>query len=189
MTREASLIQAALEKRPDLRARQAAVAEADARVRLATADRFGNPNLGPAYEYDPTRINLIGAQLSLPLPVFNVRRGEIEQRKAELVRAELDVRQLETTIPQDVRAAFDRFHAARDWATTYERETLPDLRAGVKELDLLFAQASADILRVIDSRRKLLRSREGYLDALFELNQARADLAAAIGDMSLALMP
>jgi hypothetical protein len=32
----------------------------------------------------------------------------------------------------------------------------------------------------------LIQTRGAYLDALFELSQARADLAAAIGDPSLA---
>jgi outer membrane protein TolC len=42
-----TLLAMALERRPDLHARQAAVTEAEARVRLAVADRFGNPNIGP----------------------------------------------------------------------------------------------------------------------------------------------
>src|SRR5262249_51221972 len=74
--------QTALERRADLHAREAAVGEAAARLRLEVANRYGNPNIGPAYEYDPTRINLIGAQISLPLPAFNTRRGEILQRQA-----------------------------------------------------------------------------------------------------------
>ena len=41
-------------------------------------------------------------------------------------------------------------------------------------------------VRVLDVRRKLLRARDTYLDALFELSQARVDLAAAVADLSLA---
>src|SRR5262245_23623906 len=65
------LTRAGLERRGDLHARQAALGEAEARLRLEIANRYGNPNIGPAYEYDPSRINLIGAQLSVPIPVFN----------------------------------------------------------------------------------------------------------------------
>jgi hypothetical protein len=42
-----------------------------------------------------------------------------------------------------------------------------------------------DVLRVIDVHRKLLRARDGYLDTLWELRQAQADLAAALGDPAL----
>ena len=45
--------------------------------------------------------------------------------------------------------------------------------------------AEIDVLRLIDVRRRLQRARDGYLDALWELNQGRADLAAAVGDLGL----
>ena len=36
-------------------------------------------------------------------------------------------------------------------------------------------------------RRKLLKMRDGYLDAQWEASQAQADLAAAVGDPALAV--
>jgi len=179
-----ALLAMALERRPDLHARQVAVAEADARIRLAVADRYGNPNVGPAYEYDPTRINLIGVQFSLPLPVFNTRQGEIYQREAERARAALDLRQVEVTIRQDLAAALARLNAARRWAETYRSQVLPEFEKSLDAIQRLFAKGepSADVLRVLDVRRKLLKAREAYLDALWEVRQAQADLAAAVGD-------
>ena len=57
----ADLERAALATRPEFRARQAAVGEAEAKLRLEIANRYGNPNFGPAYEYDNTRVNYYGA--------------------------------------------------------------------------------------------------------------------------------
>jgi len=181
-----ALLAAAIEQRPDLHARQAAVAEADARVRLALADRYGNPNVGPAYEYDPTRINLIGVQFAVPLPVLNTRRGEICQRVAERSRAALELRQTEVTIHQDLAAALARLNAARRWAETYRNELLPDLEKSLDAAQKLFAAGdpSVDILRILDVRRKLLKARDAYLDAVYELRQARDDLSAAVADLT-----
>src|SRR5262249_8242602 len=183
------LVQSALEARPDLHARQAAVKEAQARLRLEIANRYGNGNIGPNYEYDSTRINLIGAQLTVPLPVFNQRRGEILQREAERTRALLDLHQTEVVIRQDVEAALVRLKDARAWANTYQTEILPNLNDSLKEIEQLLAEGNpgVDVLRVINIRRKLLRARDGYLDALLELNQAQTDLAAAVGDPALAI--
>src|SRR5207302_1767801 len=72
-----ALTEIALEQRADLRARQRAVDEAEAALRLAIANRFGNPTLGAAYTYDPTRVNDIGAQINVPIPVLNTHRGQI----------------------------------------------------------------------------------------------------------------
>jgi outer membrane protein TolC len=50
-------------------------------------------------------------------------------------------------------------------------------------------EPSVDVLRVLDIRRKVLKARDTYLDAIYELRQARDDLAAAVGDVTLALDP
>jgi cobalt-zinc-cadmium efflux system outer membrane protein len=185
----ASLVQAALERRADLRAHQAAVAEAEARLRLTVADRYGNPAVGPNYEYDPTRINLIGVQLSVPLPVLNTHKGDILQRQAERDRAQLEVRQFEVQVRQDVLAALARLEAARAVVEHYQMQTLPNLRSSLEGIERLFAEGDpgVDVLRVLDIRRKLLRAMDVYIDALWELSQAQADLMAAVGDPALLL--
>jgi outer membrane protein TolC len=141
------------------------------------------------YELDPTRVNYIGFQITLPLPVCNTHQGEILQRQAERHQVALQVRQLEVQAQQDVQGALTRLADARAWAETYRTKVLPDLHSGLADIEKLFAQAEpgVDVLRVLDIQRKLLKARDGYLDALYELSQARADLALAVGDLSLVL--
>ncbi len=182
-----ALVAAALESRPDFRARQIAVAEAEARVRLAVADRYGNPNVGPDYEYNETRVNFIGAQITVPLPVFNTHQGEIQQRKAEQARALLDLQSTEVAVRQGVLGALNRLRNAHAWVDSYRSQILPAQEALRTQMEALFAQGRVDVLKVIDLRRKQLQARGGYLDALYEARQAQADLAAAVGDLSLAL--
>jgi cobalt-zinc-cadmium efflux system outer membrane protein len=185
------LTQAALERRADLHARQAAVSEADARVRLEIANRYGNPTVGPSYVYDPTRINFIGAHFTLPLPVLNTHRGEVQQRKGEQAKTVLELRQLEVSINQDVQQALARVTEARTILDMYQSKILPELEAAKTEIGRLYSKGDpgVDYLRVIDFGRRLVKTRDGYLDALFELNQAQADLAAAVGDPALAIAP
>jgi cobalt-zinc-cadmium efflux system outer membrane protein len=185
----AGLILTALERRPDHQARMLAVTEAEARVRLAQADRCGNPVLGPMYGLDATRVNTVGVQITMPFPVVNKHRGEIMQREAERSRAVQELRQTEFQIRQEVEAALARLGEAQAWAENYRTQTLPNLRKALEEMDRLFAQnqPGSDVLRLIDIRRKLLRAQDGSLDALWELAQARADLIAALGDPATVL--
>jgi cobalt-zinc-cadmium efflux system outer membrane protein len=176
----------AMERRPDLRAREAAVAEAESRLRLARADRFGNPNIGPDYEYNETRVSFIGAQVVLPLPVFNTHRGEIMQRQAECQRAIFDLQNTETTIRQEVIGALNRLRQARAWVDSYS-QLLPQQQKLLTDMNAVFREGRVDVLKVIDLRRKLLQARGAYLDALYEANQAATDLAAAVGDLTLAV--
>ena len=179
------LLEAALEHRPDLFARERAIAEADARLKLQIADRLGNLTIGPTYELNETRVNMVGLAIDAPIPVFNRKRGEVKQREAERLQAILNLRQTEMEIRQDVVTAAPRVAEARAWLNNYQQEILPDLRKSLNEMDKLFqqGQAGVDILRVLDVRRKLLQAQDGYLDAFAGLFLRQlADLGLALGD-------
>jgi cobalt-zinc-cadmium efflux system outer membrane protein len=186
---EDHLLDAALEHRPDLFARRSAVTEAEARVQLQLADRFGNPKVGPAYQVNETKVEFIGGQVSVPLPLFNRRQGEVQQLKEQQAQAMLYLRQTEVEVRQDVHAAFTRLVTARTWVDNYRKQVLPDLRKSLEDMDRLFrqGQAGVDVLRVLDVRRALLRAQDGYMDALQIYTQALADLAQAVGDPTLAV--
>ena len=185
------LAEAARWLRPDRMARQAAVDEADSRLRLERANRFGNPTVGPTYEYDNSRINNVGVIVTVPLPVLNIHRGDLLQREAEKTRAALELRQTDVQIEQQVEAALARMKQARAWADTYEHEVVPNLETSLKQIRDLFEHGdpSVDALRILDVQRKLLKARDGLLDAQLEVRQAVADLAAALGDPSIAAGP
>jgi cobalt-zinc-cadmium efflux system outer membrane protein len=188
-TEQDAYVKAALDTRPDLRARKVAVEEAQARLRLQVADRFGNISFGPSYELDNTSVNYIGFTLSSPVPVLNTRRGEIIQAQATVARSIADVKQLEVQSQQEVQTAMHRLAEARKWADSYANEVLPNLRKATQDMEKLFAQndPGVDVIKLIDVQRNYLRAFDAYLDALYELSQARADLAAAVGDPSIAL--
>ena len=96
------------------------------------------------------------------------------QRGAEQGRALAELRQTEIQIRQDVAAAVQRLQEAQAWADGYQKQTLPNLRKALEEMNKLFLQnqPGTDVLRVIDIRRKLLKAQEGYLDALWEIGRA-----------------
>ena len=179
----------ALTRRADLRARQMAVAEAAANIRLAAANRYGNPIVGPAYTYDSSRVSSIGIQVNIPIPVANTRRGEMLQSEAERSLAIQQLRSAEFTVKQDVTAALARLNAAERRAEQSRAKRVPDVRRSVEDMEKLFqaGEPGVDVLRVIDVRRKLLKARDGYIDSLWTVRQARIDVAAATGEPALDL--
>ena len=123
-----ALTDLAIVRRADLQARRRAVAEAEANLRLVTANQFGNPSVGPAYTYDPSGVNSFGAQINLPLPVVNTHRGEVLEARAEQAQAALFLRQTEVNVRQDVASALARLEAAERRAQVFRDKILPDLR-------------------------------------------------------------
>ncbi len=176
----------ALQSRPDLRAVQMAVREAEQRYRLEIANRYGNPTIGPAFEINETNAIFVGASIAVPLPVLNLHRGEILQRQAEKERAMLDQRRLEVQIVLDLQSAAARLTEAKKSTDFFARDVLPTLKTTVDSLDKLFTQGDpgVDVLRLIETQRRLLRARDANLDALWELHQGKADLAQALGNIA-----
>lgn len=187
-TNPGAYLQAALEYRPDLQARKAAVTEAQARLRLQVADRYGNISVGPSYQFDDTSASYVGAAIFIPIPVLNTHRGEIMQAEANVARSVADVRQIEVQTEQELQAALIRLMEARKWAENYTNEVLPNLRKATESMNKLLEQndPGVDVIKVIDVQRNYLRAFDAYLDALYEMSQSRADLAAAVGDPLLA---
>jgi outer membrane protein TolC len=111
------------------------------------------------------------------------------QAQATVARSIADVRQIEVQSELEVQAALIRLAEARKWAESYANEVLPTLKESTQAMEKLLAQNApgVDVLKVIDVQRNYLRAFDAYLDALFEISQARADLAAAVGDPALAL--
>ena len=142
-----ALAETAREHRPDRQARQVAIAEADATLRLEVANRFGNLTLGPTYEFDNSSINNIGAMISMPLPVLNTHRGVILQRQAEKARAALELRQVDVQIDQQVDSGSTRLAQGQAWADTYSKDVLPNLEKTLNEIRLLFESGDPTVGR------------------------------------------
>jgi outer membrane protein TolC len=188
---ETDLVAEAKRRRPDLHSLEMAVQEAEARVRLEIANRWGNPSVGPAMEYNETSVTFVGMWAIWQIPVLNTRRGDIQQRQAERARAVQAVESLHVTLRQDVLTALRRLRAAEETANVFRTQTIPTLRAARADLDRLFSAGTPGVTlaRVIGIRTRLLAAFNNYLDVLLEMSLAEADLAAAIGDPSLALLP
>ncbi len=188
-TDQSALTQLAMDNRPDFHARQHAVTEAQAALNLIEANRFGNPSVGPFYEYDNTRVSVIGARVSMPLPVLNTKRAEIMKAETEVSKVRGEVQQLEVQIAQDVQAALSRLADARKWAADYEHDVMPNLQKARQEVEKLFANndPGVDLSKLLAVTRAYLKANETLVDARYEVSQAEADLAMAVAEPSLAL--
>ena len=189
--KENELVAVALLARPEMQVKQLAVSEAEARVRLERSNRFGNLTVGPNYEINEAKASFVGIGVGMPLPLVNRKKGEIWQREAELTKAVLEQHQVETQVRQEVKGALARLAQVQELIRIYRKEYLPTLETRSQELEKLYRQGGegVDLQQVLELRRRLLKTRENYLDALYDHGQIEVDLAAAVGDLELAFDP
>ena len=112
-------------------------------MRLIRANRFGNPSVGPFYEYDPTKVTYLGMRLSMPLAIFNNKKGEILKAETDVIKVCAEVRNLELQASQDVQAALARLNDAGKWAEGYAVEVLPNLAGAKADLEAAIAKNAA----------------------------------------------
>ena len=188
-TDPAALTALALAQRADLHSRRSANSEAEATLRLVIANRYGNPSFAPFYSYDNTSVTTLGGRISMPLAIFNTKKGEIHKAETDVAKVRSEVQQMEMQASQDVQAALARLGEASKWAAAYQTQVLPELRKAKEELDKQFAKndPGLEVPRLILVSRSFLKANENLLDARFEVSQALADLALSTAEPTLAL--
>lgn len=146
---------------------------------LARAQRVPDVDVGLSMQHQSTPErpdDLRGFQVSVPLPVFN--RGQAARKRADGALDAARARADQARLNQRNRLAQAYRTAERAYAQIelYEDEVLP---AAAKAVDLALEGYQAGkftYLEVLDGQRTLVGANQTYVDALVDLQRARADL-------------
>ena len=182
---ERALTENALEGRPDVKAAEAGLQASDAETALVQAEQtFPALNLSAHYEFSrevEARQHRAVLGLSVPLPVFNRREGDLEiamaQRSQQAARLDL----VRSTISAQVSQAFERFRASRRIVEQFTRHILPQQRENFELLREGYQLGQFTLTEVLVIQREFIQGRSRYLDAVAEFNAALVDLEAASG--------
>jgi len=180
------LLQLAEERHPGIAARQSAVGEAEARVRLEDREAWPEPSLGVMYTRESlpnVRIqeHIIQGTMMLPIP-FSQRN----QKGRARARANLSVRQAEEqSFRQTLQARLTRAAIAVDAdanrIAAYGTEILPAFEGNLTLLRRAFELGEVDLLQVLVARERLLRIQQDALTAHQDYYRDVAALEAEVG--------
>ena len=168
----------AASQRPELRALEAAIQEAEAELRLGLS--FSRPDYGAAVRYSREEGDqIVLGGVTVGLPVFS--RGQelraVGAARAARLRAELDAAR--TRIQVEVRATFDAFNRRLAALRVLEAEAIPGLDENEALTTRSFEVGQLGLPELLLIRREILDTRSQYLDALLEAALARIDLDAS----------
>lgn len=183
-TLEEMLGRAATE-RPDLRASEAATESARAALRLIQAERFIpavtlSGSYGEDLEFDARARTGILA-LSVPLPLWNRRDGDVKAAEAEVARLEADRERLRAEIAKDVATAYRQFTAATQVVEEYVQRILPGQEQAARLIREGYRQGEFRLTEALLAQRDLFEARSAYLEAIATYNATRTDLQRATG--------
>lgn len=153
-----------------------------AEERLARAEAIPDPTatvgLKNVNDTDDTAL-LLG--VSLPLPLFDRRQGDIDAarhgERAARERQEETRRQVESLLA----LAYAELLTARDEAIALRDRALPAAERAASSTQQAFAEGKIPFLDVLDAQRTLFSLERDYLDALVAYHKATAEIEALTG--------
>ena len=169
----------AMEQHPTLRRLSKLVEQAQFSETLERESRIPNVTVHGNYHREAGD-EAITAGLSVPIPLWYQRQGEIEsalgtkyRAEAERLRAQNELIQAITQHVQDVRTANEQLQVFETGLLKQSEQTLRVAR-------ISFQQGAASLLDLLDSQRV-------YRQTLLEYVQARADLSIALARLERAV--
>ncbi len=170
----------ALARNPSLRAQ---IREGDlAGLSLSSVKLSRRPDLkvGPSLEYTDVE-QTVGFGFSLPLPLWDQKKGEIEKATAEQEKALAAIDKSRAQIAGEVTIAAASLQIAKDAAALYTPELLRQLRAFAVQAEQGYTQSSTTLIIFLDAKRTYFDTLSDYYEALAKIAASRAELEAAIG--------
>jgi len=166
--------------RPELRALEAGIQQAEAELRLGQS--FTKPDYGVGMRYsreEGDHIVLGGMTVSLPFFAKGQEQQAAGTARAARLRAELDA--AKARVQAEVRASFDAYNRRVAAVQTLEAEAIPGLDENERLTTRSFEVGQLGLPELLLIRREILETRFQYLDALLEAVLARTDLDASAG--------
>jgi len=167
--------------RPDVLAAHANIDMARANLRLASADRVPDLQLGPYYQGDPDGMTRLGFRAEMNLPIINSGKPLETQRNAELCQQTAVWQQLHLRAELEGQAAYERYKLAYRAFHGEASDGPSELPRELQSLEQQLALGEVDVVRVIQARTSILQNQRARLDQLNELAQSAALLVGATG--------
>ena len=180
----ASLLDYALENRPDIRAKRLTRDKRKTELQLAKAVRYPNVTTELGYMMQgprgPDNQQQWALNLSVPLPVFNRNQGGIVEAEVGVKAIEAEIAKTKIQIQNEVAVAYRKF--------LHGRRIVDAMNGALEEASTLFRAAEqgyktgeVGILDLENTRRSYGDTKESYLEAVFGYEEIWLRLEWAVG--------
>lgn len=167
-----SLTARALEDHPTVRRLSRLVDQADHAVTYEKESRMPNISVQGQYHREAGDESVTGG-LSIPIPIWYRRQGEIHTALAAKQRLEAERERLRNDLLQALTQHTQEARTAKDQIDIFEQGLLKQAEETLRIAAFSFKQGAASLLELFDAQRV-------YRQTLFEYAQARADLSIAL---------
>ena len=170
----------AVEKRTDLAAFDQERKVAEAEELLSRAERIPNIKIGAFYEKDD-KDNIVGGKISIPLPFFDRRQGELRQALARKSIANINYLNLRQTAVKALRGAYERFKLSERELALYPELAMKRFDDSLALYQRAYQESAIDLADAIVFQNQVIEARTKFIDALTNYNLSLAELKFQAG--------
>jgi cobalt-zinc-cadmium efflux system outer membrane protein len=164
-----------LAHQPLLQQARAEVNRARAKLGYEQDLRYPQVTVVGAVERDPG-LQRWQLGLSVPLPLWNLRQGQISEAAADLSQAEAVASQQELTVLRELENAWNRYRIAHRQVETFESGLLKQAENSLKVAEAAYRLGERGILDYLDAQRVFRSVSNDYLNARFDRQSSLIDL-------------
>jgi outer membrane protein, heavy metal efflux system len=162
-------------RHPGLAQAQAEIRRADAQVGLEREMRKPIPTVRTDFERMPDA-KTVRFGISVPIPAWNRRQGEIAEATAALRHASASADQRRLEITAALERAYGVYEVANEQLAALEAGALRQAEAALQASEAAFRFGERGILEVLDAQRVLRGVRSDYLNAQYDRQAALIEL-------------
>ncbi len=119
------------------------------------------------------------AQVMLEVPLFDRNQGNIRSARADIAKAQADLRTIELDLALQTAQVMAEYRTAQRMVAWYEEAILPKARETVRIMQQLYSQGEVNFLRLLEAQRILTETELTFVDA----QEQRWTGAVAIADL------
>ena len=177
---EATLLAQALARNPSLKVQATEVERTGLNLRSVRKSRLPDFTVGPNLEYRKDE-QIFGLGVSLPVPLWDRKKGAIATATAEQQKALAEFDKLQQEILRDVSSAAQRLNAAKESLGYYTPALREKVKAALDAASQSYREGRTTLLIFLETQRTYFDTQADYFETLQKLYDAQAELEAALG--------
>ena len=170
----------ALAQNPSVKVQEAEAERTGLSLQSIRKSRLPDFKVGPSVEYTRDE-QIIGFGLSLPLPFWDKKKGEIATATAAQEKALAELDKLRREILRDVTTASQNFTAAKESLAFYTPALRDKLKVALDAAAQNYAEGRMPLLLYLESQRSYFDTQTDYFETLQKRFEAQAELESAAG--------
>lgn len=177
---ERQLLEQTLARNPSLKIQAAEIERTGLNLRLVRKSRHPDFTVGPGYESEPG-LQIFSFGVSLPIPLWDQKKGPIATATAEQQRAVSELEKLRQEILRDVTSAAQNLAAVKEALANYTPDFIARLRASLDAASQSYSEGRTPLLLFLETQRTYFETQASYFESLQKLYESQAELESAIG--------